>query len=76
MSAGKLVQFYSTANVFLQIMVLLISNISLQECYSESFIANSYFPLKTQKFSPTDVFPYTVYRTIISILLSKTQLAL
>ena len=54
-------QFFTQPRIFsLQIMALLISNISLQNCYSESFTANSYFPLKTQKFFPTDVFPYTV----------------
>ena len=38
--------FHSTTNVFLRIMALSISNISLQKCYSKSFTANSYFPLK------------------------------
>ena len=52
--------FHSTVNVFLWIMALSISNISLQKCYSESFTANSYFPLKTQNFSPVDIFLYTV----------------
>ena len=30
------------------------------ECYSETFNTKSYFPLKMQKFSPMDVFLYTV----------------
>ena len=42
-------------------MVLSISNISLQNCYSESFTTNSYVSLKTWKSSSMDVFPYTVY---------------
>ena len=49
--------FYSTTNIFLRLIALSISNISLQKCYRESFTANSYFPLKTQKFYPVDVFP-------------------
>ena len=53
--------FYSTVNLFLQIMALSISNNSLQSCYSESFTANNYFPLKMQNFSPADVFLYMVY---------------
>ena len=44
--------FHSTMNLFLQIMTLSISNISLQKCYSESFTVSSYFPLKKRKFSP------------------------
>ena len=55
--------FYSTTNLFPRIMAWSISNISLQNCYSESFTANSYFPLKTRKFSPADVFRHTVYCT-------------
>ena len=43
---------------------LLISNISLQVCYSETFTANSHFPLETWKFPPVDIFPYTVYRLL------------
>ena len=59
---GKLfVVFHSTTNLFLQIMALSISNISLQNCYSKSFTVNSYFQLKPWKFSPIDVFPCTVY---------------
>ena len=59
---GKLfVVFHSTTNLFLRIMALLISNICLQNCYSESFTVNSYFQLKPRKFSLTDVFPCTVY---------------
>ena len=51
---------HSTMNLFLQIMALSISNISLQNCYSKSFTVNSYFPLKTRKFYPTDFFLYTL----------------
>ena len=53
--------FHSNVNLFLQIMALSISNISLQKCYSKSFIENSYFPLKTRKFFPMDAFPYMVF---------------
>ena len=53
--------FYSTTNLLSQIMAWSISNISLQNCYSETFTANSYFPLKTRKVSPMDVFRFTVY---------------
>ena len=52
--------FHSTTNLLPQIMALSISNISLQNCYSKSFTANSYFLLKKRKFSHTDVFPYMV----------------
>ena len=52
--------FHSTANLFPQIMALLINNINLQQCYSKSCTANSLFLLKIQKFSPVDVYPYTV----------------
>ena len=52
--------FSSTVNLFLQIMALKISNKSLQKRYSESFTANSYFPLKTRKFTPMDVILYMV----------------
>ena len=54
--------FHSTTNLFFQIMALLIGKISLLKCYSRSFTTNSHFPLKMQKFSPVDVFPYMVYR--------------
>ena len=33
------------------------------ELLQQSFTANSYFPLKTQKFSPADAFRHTVYCT-------------
>ena len=36
---------------------LSINNINLQKYYSENFTANSYFPLKVQKFPAADVFP-------------------
>ena len=54
--------FHSTANLFLKMMALLIGNISLLKCYSGNFTINSHFLFKMQKFSPMDVFPYTVYR--------------
>ena len=53
--------FHTTTNVFLWIMALLISNISLWNPMCESFTVNSYFPLKMWKFSATDVFLYTVH---------------
>ena len=49
--------FHSTANLFLQIMVLLIRIISLQICYHKRFTMNSHFPLKMLKFSPSKVLP-------------------
>ena len=48
-------------NLFLQIMALLIGNISLQRCYNESFTMNSHFPLKIQNFSSANALPYTAY---------------
>ena len=60
---GKFLQFFIQP----QIMALLISSISLQKCYSKSFTANSYFPLKTQKFPPGCFPVYGSY--IFSILL-------
>ena len=74
MSVGK---NYSTANLFPQIMALSISNLSLKNCYSEIFTVNSYFPLKMQKFSPADVFPYTIFKSlridILEVLLTSTK---
>ena len=64
--------FTWSQNLFPQLMALLISNISLQSCYCESFTANSYFLLKIQKYSPTDVFPFTV-TVLNNILLLLTQ---
>ena len=52
--------FHLTVNLFLPIKALLIGIVSLQNCYSKHFAMNSYFPLKMQKFSPADVFPYTI----------------
>ena len=52
--------FHLTVDLFPPIKALLISNVSLQNCYSKHFTVNSYFPFKMQKFSPADVFPYTV----------------
>ena len=54
---GKLLWFFTQPQIFLWIMGLLISNISLEKCHSKSFTANRYFPLKTWKFPPVDVFP-------------------
>ena len=65
------VVFHWTAKLFPRIMALLISNISLQNCYSEGFTTNSYFPLKTQKFFPVDVFSYIVY-ALLSLTLWLT----
>ena len=48
-------------------MTLLISNISIQKCYSKRFTVNSYFPFKICKFSPVDVFPYMVC-TVLSLI--------
>ena len=66
--------FHSIANLFLQNMALSIGNISLQKCYSESFTMKSHFPIKTQKFPPTDVLLYAhiwlkvnIYRQLIFI---------
>ena len=42
--------FHLTANLFLQIMVLLISNISLQNRYSKCFTVNSYLYSKPKNF--------------------------
>ena len=66
------VVFHSTANVFLWIMALSVSNISLAKCYSESFIVKSHFPLKTWKFSHTDVFLYTVYVYVCTKVIKTT----
>ena len=66
------VEFHSITNLFPQLLALSISNISLQNCYSESFTANSYFLLKMQTFSPADVFPFTV-TVLNNILLLLTQ---
>ena len=65
MSAGEnfgtvFTAFHSTANLFPQIMVLSISNISLQNCYNESCTTNSYFPLKMQKVFSCRCFPYMI----------------
>ena len=46
------VVFHSTANLFLQMMALSISNINLQKCYNESFTTNSYFHSKRESFLP------------------------
>ena len=54
--------FHLTMNIFLRIMSL-SSNVTIQRRYSKSFDMNSYFPLKMWKFSPVDLFPYTVYVT-------------
>ena len=66
------VEFHLITNIFPQLLALSIGNISLQNCYSESFTTNSYFLLKMQKFSPTDVFPFTA-TVLNNILLLLTQ---
>ena len=58
--------FYLIANLFLRIMAWSIDNISLHQCYSKTFTANSHFLLRMQKFSPVDVFPYMAY-TILKL---------
>ena len=66
--------FHSTANLFPWIMALLISNISLQNCYSKSFTANSYFPLKTQKFPPwmhSHIWYYILARLVVQKLINN-----
>ena len=55
------VAFHSTTNIFLRIMALSISNISLQKCYSKTFDAKSYFLLKMQ------VFPYGCFLIYVSM---------
>ena len=35
--------------------------VSLQKCYSKRFTTNSYFPFKTQKFSPVGVSIYSIH---------------
>ena len=43
--------FLLYCDFFLWVMALLIGNISIQKCYSESFSVNIYFPLKTWRFT-------------------------
>ena len=66
---GKLLQFlwYSLNHECFPVNHGLVSicNISLQNWYSEIFTVNSYFPLKMQKFSSVDVFPYMVYEGVV-----------
>ena len=57
-------------------MALSISNIYLQKCYTESFIANSYFPLKTQKFSTLDIFLCTIFDLSMSTSTVDTVLTI
>ena len=56
--------FYRIGNLFLQVMALLTYNTKMLS--SKSFTANSHFPLKPQKFSPSEVLPYTVPCTPVS----------
>ena len=48
--------FYSITNLFLQVMALLIVNLSLQNCYSKGFTMNSHFHSKCKSF-PLWMFP-------------------
>ena len=52
--------YHSISNLFLQIMALWMGNVSLQQCFSKTVTTNSHILLKTQKFSPTDVFLYAL----------------
>ena len=65
--------FHSTANVFMRIMVLSISNISLQKCYSKSFTTNSQvFSTQNVKVFPHECFSiYGIWTTNSIVLAHK-----
>ena len=73
MSAGKsfktFVVFHSTKNIFLRVMALSISSISLQKCYYKSFTANNYFPFKI--FHSNSYFPFKVVKSASSVSLYR-----
>ena len=46
-------------------MALLIGYLSIEKYYSKRFIMNSYFPLKTLKFTTTEVLSYTVFNVCV-----------